>query len=683
MEKQVIRSASITLFSILILGHVSAQEINNLETINVFSEKNILNINDSEGGETLETQAIDETIPSSMDDILKLSPGATTVGGPRSSAEGIQVRGLTTKKLYVYIDGAKQSFSADHSSSAMLAIDPENIKTVDIHKSSASYSQGGSLGGGLIFTTKDASDFLEPGEKWGSSYKVGYQQSNHEESQSFKTYGRFDNYQALFSINRRKAEDLILAKDQILPNSSYEDTSLLTKLSYKINSSDTFKISHERFMREDASPLNPTLNPPDDMTELNSITEISRQATNIEYKSNPKSNRFINMKTNLYSTSHEASKTRESDQRRDDRVVKTSGGTINNRAIVTTLNKQEIYLDMGVEYIQDELSGDREGKNVAVYPSGVSKEQSAFTQVQFYPHRRLMLSPGVRFQTYEINSDNSEHKTKKANALSKKISSTLSITDWAEIYANASEGFNAPKVQDVYVDGLHYRGDDFFILDNFFTPNHELNPETSRTLDLGFKVEHGLFSNDDLISIKFNQYWTEAKDYIYYEKIDRAIFDEEYGTTQYINIPDVKINGRELEVEYLYDRFESKLTYTQTRGRNITKSIYIADMPADQYTFNVKYNLEDNGIVFGYLGILTNDQDRVNPQTEERTDPTPGYLTHNVFFTKKFLSGDFKGFEISTRIDNLTNRDYRKHASNIKEVGMDYKLGFQYKINNF
>jgi len=680
MKKIMSQSTVVALFTqFLFSSTLLAQEINRLEAINVFTEKSYLS--SEEGGEQLDIKSIDETIASSVDDILKLSPGATTVGGPRSSAEGIQVRGLTSKKLYIYIDGAKQNFNADHANSAMLGLDPDNIKTVDIHKSSASFSQGGSLGGGIIFTTKDASDFLAPGEKWGSTYKVGYQQSNREHSQSIKTYGKSKNTETLLSLTKREAKEVLLGGKEFLPYSSYEDTNVLAKFSVKLSKTESLKFTTEHFSRKDNSPLNPTFSPPVEMSELNGEAKIDRSSYNVEYKTNPKRNRFLNIRSVLYSNTHKVVKTRESDKRLDIRKVETNGGSLSNRIDLARLNKKPVILDLGLEHIKDKLTGVREGERLAVYPGGESQEQGVFAQFEISPLEGLTISPGIRYQTYKLNSEIAGHESKRDSSLSKKLTSRVEATDWFEFYANYSEGFNGPKVQDVYIDGLHSQGDDFFIADNFFIPNYDLVPETSRTLDVGIKIERSLFSKDDLVSVKLNQYWTEAKDYIYYEKIDYAIFDEKPGTTQFINIPDVKISGQEIEVEYLYDRFEAKATFTRVRGRNVTKGIHLSDMPADQYTFNFKYNLEDIGLSFGYLGILTNDQDRVNPQTIERTDATPGYYTHNIFATKSFESGDFKGFEISTRIDNLTNRVYRKHASNLKEVGMDYKLAVKYKIN--
>lgn len=126
----------------------------------------------------------------------------------------------------------------------------------------------------------------------------------------------------------------------------------------------------------------------------------------------------------------------------------------------------------------------------------------------------------------------------------------------------------------------------------------------------------------------------------------------------------MSLNGREFGFDYLLQSIEAGVTYTQVRGINKEKEIYLSDMPADQYTFSLKYFIDKNGVTLGYLGINTLKQDRINAHTLERTDETPGYFTHNIFMTKKFSRSELRGFSFTTRVDNLTNRRYRKHASN-------------------
>ena len=81
-------------------------------------------------------------------------------------------------------------------------------------------------------------------------------------------------------------------------------------------------------------------------------------------------------------------------------------------------------------------------------------------------------------------------------------------------------------------------------------------------------------------------------------------------------------------------------------------------------------------VTWGYNGLFSHEQRRVNSETEQRTDPTPSYLIHSIYINKAF-----NDFDVNLRIDNLTNLEYRKHASNLYESERDIKFAIKYKIN--
>src|SRR5690606_38113918 len=130
--------------------------------------------------------------------------------------------------------------------------------------------KGNSLRGGLILTTKDASDYLGANESWGMQYQAGYQSANQEKKIGAKAFSKTSGFESLFSFNHKKAEDIKLSNSKKLPNSSYKDNSFLSKFTYHKNKKETLGLKFDFFQRLDPTPLNPTLNPPPDMSELNS-----------------------------------------------------------------------------------------------------------------------------------------------------------------------------------------------------------------------------------------------------------------------------------------------------------------------------------------------------------------------------------------------------------------------------
>lgn len=660
------------------LAIASAQENEVMEDINVNSSLySLLESSEDDKSETVSEDEIEQILAQSIDDILRVTPSATTAGGPRSSSESIQVRGLTSNKLFTYVDGVRQNFSTDHSS--MLAIDTESLKKVEVFKSTSSFSNGSSIGGGVSFTTKDASDYLSSSEISGATFKTSYQESNKENSISAKSYSNIDGDQLLLSASTRKSDDVILGDRRTLPHSSYTDFNTIFKYSFKGRANEEVKISADVFQRNDNVPLNPTLNPPKGLDSLNGTSQTKRITTNLQYKFKSKSNRLIDLHSNLYSTSQTQSKERKSDSRTESRRIITQGASLKNNSILNIKKVKRVVVLSGIESVNDTLSGNRNDESLPSYPGGKSSVHSVFTELNISPNTYTEIDLGLRLERYSLQSDNLKHKNKKSNNISKMAALTLTPIKGLSFTGSYSEGFNAPKIQEVYVDGEHHPGS-WGMKDNNFIPNPSLNHETSKTYEVGSSFETNLFDQEDLLKISAHLYWNDIQDYIHFISIDRSIFEEEDATTQLINMPLAETFGREFSLSYLYDQYEFSATFTQNRGYNRLENIYISSMPADQYSFNLKYYLDDQGVSMGYLGIKALDQSRVNPQTTERTDATPGYFTHSIFLNKNFLSGKLRGIGLSARVDNLTNRRYRKHFSNIMETGRDFKISLSYKL---
>src|SRR5690606_12860218 len=137
--------------------------------------------------------------------------------GPRSSAEAPQIRGLDSKKIFLYIDGVRQALRTDHTS--VITFDPDNIKAVEVYKSPGASLKGGSVGGGIILRTKDPSDFLRPNQSHTFEYQTGFQSANQEKKLAIR--GVTQN--SVTSLSYKNAEDIKLSNKKELPKSSYED----------------------------------------------------------------------------------------------------------------------------------------------------------------------------------------------------------------------------------------------------------------------------------------------------------------------------------------------------------------------------------------------------------------------------------------------------------------------------
>ena len=661
--------------SLLLLNAFANQSQIELDQISVIHEDNV--IASDETFEKVDYVGIDELQDNqvnSLDDALRLTPGATTLGGPRSSGEAIQVRGLDAGKVYLYIDGARQNFATDHST--MIAIDPEDLKSVKVNKSSSSFSHGGSLGGGIEMKTKDARDYLNGRDDNGVELKTSFQDANNEKMYNAKLFAVEGNSDYLFSLTERDASEIRLHSGDLLDNSSYLDQSALFKYNYTL-SRHKFSLSYNRFEREDNVPLNPTLNPPAGFDELFSDNKIQREMGVFNYKYDNKS---LNLKTELTAsyTNQTLSKIRRSDQRSEIREITTRGLRLSN----SFAPSKNLRLNIGHELNIDELNGQSNNDLLSSFPNGKSSVLSNHIDLSYRPIDLLEINSGVKSYHYELSSSNTALQNREENIIRSKLGLSLRPMKGMEFSGVYSGGYNPPKIQEIYLDGFHFPGDDFAVADNYFIPNLDLMPESSETFELSASYETN-FSKSDLFKISASRYWTDVENYITLFQTFGDPWEEINGTTQAINIKRARLHGGEFSLDYNYDIASFKMVYSRVRGMNISDEIFLSRLPADTYTYQISFFFDSIGVTTGYQGVNALKQDRVNPQTLEIALETPSYFIHSFFFNKSFDRGLLKGLTLRTKVENFTNRYYRRHASNIDETGIDYKLGLSYKITSF
>ena len=611
-------------------------------------------IEDKDSVEVLEDSLTGVSASSgSIDDVLRLSPAATTARGPRSSGETPQVRGLDGNKIFVKIDGARQNFQGGHTS--MTPMDTENLKAVQIFKSTSGNSESGTIGGGLNFVTISAEDILKRNKKSGTQAKFQFNSSNRESISNVKFAQKNTKSSVLLSVTNAVADNLNLSDGTQLDNSSYEDLAALVRYNTR-----KYDLKFEHFQRSDTAPRDPSLNPPGRLTSLLSDNLTMRNNVSVNYKG------FKGFNLLAYYNGHTELKDNRETRIVDTRLIQTLG---------IKADKSLNVLRFGIEAYKDELSSDRNGSNIANFPEANSENFATYLLADIkIGDSGLTFVPGLKGVSYNLRSDTGM-KNKSESKVLKEAKLKYSSDFGFNAYASYLEGFNAPRVNEVYAQGLHDRGDGFVIRDNFFIPNEQLVAETSKTNEFGIGYSVTTKSGA-MIEASVNYFESDFNNYIVQERIDRSVVDPVNGSTQIINIPSANLFGNEVELKGIFNTFEIRAIYSELRGKNNTSNLFLEDLPADQYSFDFRYFIDSKGLTIGYLSNLVSDQTRVNPETIQRTDPTEGYLIHNAFINKRF-----KNIDLNLRVDNFTDRKYRRHASHLFESGIDAKFSLKYRIN--
>jgi hemoglobin/transferrin/lactoferrin receptor protein len=595
---------------------------------------------------------IKQQIPSSVDDVLQTSIEATTTRGPRVSGEGVQVRGFDAEKIYILVDGVRQNYREGHST--MNPVDIENLKAVKIQKNSSNFSRAGSLNGGVEFITKSPKDYLKQDKNFGSEFNYKNLSANNEESLNAKVIKRKDKHSALLSVTRAEADNLKLNNGSTLDNSSFKDINAMFKYHYHNTS-----LFYEKYYREDDNPLNPALNPPNSEEGLQSDSIYHKDSFSLGYKKN-------HLTSQAYLNNHLTKRQERENKLTQRREIQTLGLNIKNKTKL---------LDYGLDIYQDRLSSNLSGETITDYPNAKSINAATFIERSIL-HGNFTITPGLQFAIYSLDAEKESFESKNSHRVLKKIHIENKINDNISLHALYSEGFNAPEVLEVYPEGLHSPGDDFILRDNYFIPNENLKHETSMIKELGL-IYQNTFRDNDLFKFSTSLYQNEVNDFIRILRIDRSIADPEDGTSQFINIPDVDLFGGEAELQYLLDNWDFNCAYSFVRGKNKTEGLYLEDLPADQFKYQVKYFWEEYRLSIGYLGIHALRQNRTNPQTIQRTERTAGYFVHNAFLDKEM--GEH--WLISLKGNNLGNKTYRRHAAFLNEASEDFRVMIKYKWN--
>ncbi|MEQ8924247.1 MAG: TonB-dependent receptor [Fulvivirga sp.] len=284
----------------------------------------------------------------------------------------------------------------------------------------------------------------------------------------------------------------------------------------------------------------------------------------------------------------------------------------------------------------------------------------------------LYITSSVRYSELSNGSDNWSFDFSPSYQLNNSL-----------IYLSYSQGFNQPSLTQLYSpDGVF----------NFTTRGNEnLNPETSRAVELG--VKHKWATKGFFTASAFQTKVEDAIEYVYLwnsgNPISNLTFNDYLGDT-YINIAEQNITGLELEAEYdLFATLKLRAGATWLETEMLSTD---EDLDAD-YTGNNHVQLYSNGV---FLSSEDQESDLVrrptrqifgaieyNPQNKFSAQLTANFINSrpDVFYDASLgpfgalgtselddyllfdVSGNYKikkNLTLTGRIENLLNEDYNE-----------------------
>ena len=318
----------------------------------------------------------------------------------------------------------------------------------------------------------------------------------------------------------------------------------------------------------------------------------------------------------------------------------------------------------GLEYYHDNVSGSRFViDNTGTVPSlekrGLYPDDSKYGNFSVYSLHNFatgnwILDAGFRLNTFNINIDDPDLGKVKITpeALVFNVGAMYNINRKNHLYANVSNGFRSPNIDDMGTLGIV----DF----RYEIPAYDLKPEKSVNFETGYKLNLPKFQAN------VAGYYMDLNQLITRVKVEGEFIDG-YQVYKKENVEEAFITG--CEAAFLWKvipnvDLNSSISYTY--GQNITKDEPLRRIPPLNGKVAATYTLK-KFFVSGEL-LFAGLQDRLaeGDKSDNRIPAggTPAWEVVNLFAGYQLAMVKLKvGFE------NIFNEDYRTHGSGINGVG--------------
>jgi len=577
--------------------------------------------------EDLENQVIND-----MSQLFKYDP-SVTVTGSTGGAQNFVVRGMGGDRVLMIKDGMRmnEGYGANGQNDIVGRgfIETDTLKQVEVAKGAASSLYGSdALAGIVVFTTKDASDYLAEGERVAGDIKFGYssdgKQSNIGATLAVET-GKFEHLLSVNTRNGQEQQNYVETK----PALDIASISVLFKSKFNINDKDYLRFSADIWQQDvDGLVANGLLQyfrdlPGYNIVQENSNSEKDNQSLQLQYHNESGTFLFDIANVSLYAN--------------DSRQTDIEYGQIDIDANfgypvveLRDMSKSSVYQQDTIGLLSN-ASMKLSDNHTLGYGVDIEKSTSirtieklysvAGTPKNGYPLKeqkfpetevvragvfindeinlldgQLLITPGARFDTYEMEpkgvtkSDGSRYKSYDENNISLNLGGLFKVTESSIIFAQYGQGFKVPAYDLAYIDH-----DNSLYGYKIKPASDDLAPEESNSIEFGLRGGQG--------DVTYNAA-------VFYSQYDNFLESTRVGTEKYINpyskqesdvlvyqyqnIDAVTIKGVELGVEYLIgDSLSIYLNAAYQDGKDDKTGEYIQSISPLSGNVGVNYDDEN------------------------------------------------------------------------------------------
>lgn len=325
----------------------------------------------------------------------------------------------------------------------------------------------------------------------------------------------------------------------------------------------------------------------------------------------------------------------------------------------------DLYLDLINSSRIDQSTIDGSSKALrGLYPNNARYQSFSFYHLHHLKWGKLQLEAGTRYNIFlaKINDPTLGYVTLQPKASIFQTGASYQLFKNLFLYANFSEGFRAPNIDDLGSLGII----DF----RYEKPNYDLQPEKSFNSETGLKFFNKAAQADIAI------FRSNLRNLISRIKTNQIINDYEVYVKE--NVEKAYIKGIEVCTNILLTKkiiVKGNMTYLY--GQSITRNEPLRRIPPLTTNLIVSYQFSahEAGMIYFHADpqyrLAQGDKDDVRIGEN-------GTARFNV--VSMFSTFKFKKISTQLYLNNLTNAVYKTHGSGLYEMGRSFTISFNFLL---
>lgn len=642
---------------------------------------------------TIEEAELARDQPATLGDLFKAVPGVQGTGSPaRPLGQAFNIRGIgsfdqvaSESRIAVSVDGAPKFFEAYRMGSFFGDLDL--FKRVEVLRGPASSTLygAGAIGGAVNFTTRDANDFLEDGERQALRFSTKLSSNGDGSGFGVISATRAGGADYLVALNTARNGDMVDGAGVALPGTGYEGWSGLLKGNWAFGEDGEQSVTLS-FSRTDSDlPGTPVVQTGGSaatlatfgLHDLRAVDDTITLAWRNTFRDNPLLDVTVQVShtdTGVEKRNFQGSALRCGAGQLQVLCDSSYGYATTSLKVENTADLSgggwENYLTFGVQVSEQKRSATSSRGALAFHPAGTDDRLALYAQGEFTFADRLTIIPGIRIDLGELvpsaDALAAGGRATSDEAVSPKIAVLYEINESFALFGSVARTERMPTLDELYSTEAGRPG----AVARLASLN--LEKEEADTVELGFTFQRqNLLTEGDGFQMKVTAFHNDLTNLI--ATTPRPVAGP--GVPFFSNITSAEIWGVEIEAAYEAERWFGQLAYSQVNSRNAATGLTLQDTPAENVVLTLGAKLPEQNVTVGWRGSYFD-----SIVTSAATTSAGSYGVQDVFVTWAPEQGVLAGLEVNLSVENITDRAYRNNLATENAPGRNAKLSIAKRI---